>query len=136
MKHVCRKLDREILNGFVSKKAISGMTIRPTSRQLERIEVQLGNLRDGARKLEEVYAEELTQIEPSHRSSAKNFLHYLSIRQHDIRVLQQDLSSLGLSSLGVLESHAMASLNSVMGILEQLTGASTADASEAPVDQL
>ena len=64
------------------------MTIRPTSRQLQRIEAQLANLRDGARKLEEVYAEELAQIEVSHRSSAKNFLHYLSIRQHDIRALQ------------------------------------------------
>jgi pyruvate kinase len=101
---------------------------------LERIEVQLANLRDGARRLEEVYAVELEQIEPSHRSSAKNFLHYLSIRQHDIRALQQDLSSLGLSSLGVLEPHSMASLNSVMGILEQLTGKTTADALEAPVD--
>ena len=93
------------------------MTSTPSSRQLEWLEAQLASLRYGARKLEETCAEELAQIEPSHRNSAKNCLRYLSIRQHDIRSLQQDLSTLGLSSLGVLEPHAMASLDAVMGIL-------------------
>ena len=42
--------------------------------------------------------------------------------------------SLGLSSLGVLESHVMASLNSVIGIIEQLTGKTFGEAPEPPVD--
>ena len=116
------------------KRGEQTMTLRPTPRQLERLEAQLANLRDGARTLEETYSEELEQIEPSHRASAKNLLHYLSIRQHDIRALQQDLASLGLSSLGVLEPHAMASLNAVIGVLEQLTGKTFGDTPEAPVD--
>jgi hypothetical protein len=45
------------------------------------------------------------------------------VRRHDIRALQQDLSALGLSSLGVLEPHALASLNAVIGVLEHLQGA-------------
>ena len=105
-----------------------------TPRQLERLVTQLGTLRDGASKLEQAYAAELGQIEPSHRASARNFLHYLSIRQHDIRSLQQDLGSLGLSSLGILQPHAMSSLNSVMAILEQLTGRGFGPAPEPPVD--
>ena len=110
------------------------MTLSPTQRQLERLEAQLANLRDGAIKLAEVYAQDLGQIEPSYRASAANLLHYLSIRQHDIRPLQQDLASLGLSSLGVLEPHAMASLNAVMGVLERLTGKTFGDIPQAPVD--
>jgi pyruvate kinase len=101
---------------------------------LDRLRSQLANLRDGARKLEEAYTDELAQIDPSYRSSAKNFLHYLSIRQHDIRDLQQDLASLGLSSLGVIEPHAIASLNQVVAILEQLTGKEFGTAPETPVD--
>ena len=110
------------------------MTRTPTQRQLERLEAQLGNLRDGALKLAELYASDLAQIEPSYRASAANLLHYLSIRQHDIRALQQDLASLGLSSLGVLEPHALASLNAVIGVLEQLTGKDFGDRPLAPVD--
>jgi pyruvate kinase len=87
-----------------------------------------------AQAMEQAYAEELARIEPNYRNSAKNFLHYLSIRQHDIRGLQQDLSSLGLSSLGVLESHVLASLNSVSSILKQLTGEEGDVAPDAPVD--
>ncbi|EXI92677.1 MAG: Pyruvate kinase [Candidatus Accumulibacter sp. BA-94] len=109
-------------------------TTQLTPRQLERLVAQLGTLRDGAVKLEQAYAAELAQIEPSHRGSARNFLHYLSIRQHDIRSLQQDLGSLGLSSLGILQPHAMSSLNSVMAILEQLTGRGFGSAPEPPVD--
>lgn len=109
-------------------------TTQLAPRQLERLVAQLGTLRDGAIKLEQSYAAELGKIEPSRRNSARNFLHYLSIRQHDIRSLQEDLGSLGLSSLGVLEPHAMSSLNSVMAILEQLTDSGFGVAPEPPVD--
>jgi pyruvate kinase len=110
------------------------MTTKPTSRQLERPIAQLAALREGAIELERAYAAEIEKVEPSHRNSARNFLHYLSIRQHDIRSLQQDLGALGLSSLGVLEPHALASLNSVMAILEQLTGKDFGAAPKTPVD--
>ncbi|NCC27802.1 MAG: pyruvate kinase [Gammaproteobacteria bacterium] len=109
-------------------------TPTPTSRQLERPIAQLATLREGAVDFERAYANEIEKIEPGHRNSARNFLHYLSIRQHDIRSLQQDLGALGLSSLGVLEPHALASLNSVMAILEQLRGKDFGPAPEPPVD--
>lgn len=110
------------------------MTQTPDLRHLERIETQLETLRDGALKLEERYRQELGEIDPGHQASARNLLHYLSIRQQDIRALQEDLASLGLSSLGVLEPHALASLNAVIGILERLTGKPSGSPPEAPVD--
>jgi len=63
------------------------MTQTPDPRQLERLKAQLGTLRDGALKLEESYLQELARIDPGHRASAQNLLHYLSVRQHDIRIL-------------------------------------------------
>ncbi|NCC30243.1 MAG: pyruvate kinase, partial [Gammaproteobacteria bacterium] len=110
------------------------MTTTPTSRQLERPIAQLAALREGAVEFERAYGAEIEKVEPSHRNSARNFLHYLSIRQHDIRSLQEDLGALGLSSLGVLEPHALASLSSVMAILEQLSGKDLGPAPEPPVD--
>jgi len=107
---------------------------RPKSRQLDRVKSQLLTLIHDAIRMEDSYADELQRIEPSYRNSARNFLHYLGIRQRDIRALQHDLASLGLSSLGVLEPHVMASLNSAIDVIEQLTGNEHQDLREAPVD--
>ncbi len=91
-----------------------------TPAQLSALTAQLVALRDGALALEQRFAGELAAIAPQRRDSARNLLHYLSVRHHDIRTLQQDLSALGLSSLGVLEPHALASLNAVIEVLEQI----------------
>ncbi|HYN78641.1 MAG TPA: pyruvate kinase [Lamprocystis sp. (in: g-proteobacteria)] len=92
----------------------------PTSAQLAALATQLIALRDGALTLEQRFAAELAAIAPQQHASACNLLHYLSLRRHDIRALQQELSALGLSSLGVLEPHVLASLNAVIGVLEQI----------------
>lgn len=110
------------------------MTPSLAPRQLERLKGQLATLRNGALQLEARYQGTLAQIQPCHRESARNLLHYLSIRQHDIRGLQDELTGLGLSSLGVLEPHALASLDAVIGILERLTGIPVDRSSEAPVN--
>jgi pyruvate kinase len=68
-----------------------------TKRMLQRLLPELLALRDSAAKQEEAFAEEIYNIEPAYRDSAGNLLHYLSVRQHDIRDLQMDLASLGLS---------------------------------------
>ncbi|HEX5638652.1 MAG TPA: pyruvate kinase, partial [Burkholderiaceae bacterium] len=92
------------------------------------------DLRDRAVAFEAEHAHELETIEPHYRNSARNLLHYLSIRQSDIRDLQQDLHSLGLSSLGVLESNALAALNAVIANLEVLAQAPPSETPTAPVD--
>ncbi|HVU01376.1 MAG TPA: pyruvate kinase [Polyangiaceae bacterium] len=42
---------------------------------------------------------------PHHRASAENLAHYLGLRHQDVRALQRDLASVGLSSLGRCEGH-------------------------------
>lgn len=100
----------------------------------QRLLDQLLVLRQEGLRIEQSQAHALATVSPSFQASARNFLHYLAIRHQDIRPLQRDLSALGLSSLGVLESHVMASLNAVMARLENLSGQDESDKPQAPVD--
>ena len=74
---------------------------------------------------------------PSERQpSAENLLHYLALRSHDLRPLQDQLARLGLSSLGRAEAHVMASIDAVLHNLyrlsgEQLTAPDETDAHDA-----
>ncbi len=61
-------------------------------------------------------------VHPEHRASARNLLHYLALRRHDIRELQEQLAGMGLSSLGRTESHVISALHNVMDVLAQLAG--------------
>jgi len=91
-------------------------TIRRLTRALE-------ELRKEAHILAYQQRELLTGIPHTHQESAQNLLHYLAIRQHDIRHLQQDLSELGLSRLGRIEPHALSSIDAVLNALHALDGA-------------
>ncbi|HYN78059.1 MAG TPA: pyruvate kinase, partial [Lamprocystis sp. (in: g-proteobacteria)] len=105
-----------------------------TPDQLRTLAAQLVALRNAALAQEQGFAAELAAVAPSRRASVRNLLHYLSVRRYDIRDLQQALSALGLSSLGVLEPHALASLNAVIGVLEQIQGVAPSAVPEPPVD--
>jgi len=61
-----------------------------------------------------------TNIHASYQQSAKNLLHYLALRRHDIRRLKDRLSALGLSSLGRSESHVRATVEALMRVLYRL----------------
>jgi pyruvate kinase len=57
--------------------------------------------------------------------SARNLVHYLALRQYDLRAVQSDLAELGLSSLGRAESHVLHNLESVLERLYSLQGSPT-----------
>ena len=105
-----------------------------TDPLLERLLPTLIALRDEALAMEQSFHDELARVEPTYRGSALNLLHYLSLRQHDVRNLQLDLSSIGLSSLGVSEPHVLASMNAVIGVLERLRGVTPSTPPAPPVD--
>ncbi len=50
-------------------------------------------------------APRIRQALPRHRASALNLAHYLGLRKRDVRHLQLELATLGLSSLGRSEGH-------------------------------
>ncbi len=99
----------------------------------KRLMQQLLQLRQQAQLMEQQYLSLWQSLPASQQASARNLLHYLSLRQHDIRSLQQELSGLGLSSLGVLEAHVLDQLNTVIFALAHLTGQSVPDAAEPPL---
>jgi len=62
----------------------------------------------------------IDEAHPNYRESARNLLHYLSLRRRDLRPLQFRLAAMGLSSLGRAESHVLASVDAVLSVLHQL----------------
>ncbi|WP_147373855.1 hypothetical protein [Massilia cavernae] len=104
---------------------------RVASRAACRIE----KLRAAALRLEAHHQELLGMIDPMMRESARNLVHYLAVRSYDIRGLQSDLAQMGLSSLGRMEAHALASLDIVIAVLSMMRRLpfSTVQPDRAPV---
>lgn len=70
----------------------------------------------------------LHKVHTNFQASAQNLLHYLALRRRDLRPLQLRLAALGLSSLGRAEPHVLATVDTVLYVLQRLTGS----ASEPP----
>ncbi len=83
---------------------------------------EVGGLRTALVELADKAVGSAEAIHPHYRDSARNLVHYLSLRQHDLRPLQARLAELGLSSLGRSEPHVLASVDAVLGVLHRLAG--------------
>lgn len=101
---------------------------------IERMLSELYAIRDEAIAAEARHAAELALLEGTQRNSGQNLIHYLAIRKQDIRQLQLDLLALGVSSLGVIEPHALASLDRVIDLLERLRGITATEQPHEPAD--
>ncbi len=89
-------------------------------------------LRDAALRYEQAHAPRIAALPAARQASARNLLHYLAVRQHDLRPLQLQLAQMGLSSLGNLEAHVLAALDAVAARLDACSGSpSTPSASTA-----
>lgn len=64
----------------------------------------------------------LNDLEPHYRDSARNLLHYLILRSFDLRDLQENLSSLGISSIGHSERYTLTNLTNILHLLYLLDG--------------
>lgn len=89
---------------------------------LERLVRTLTEIRNRCLFMEASFAAEIERVDPEYRISARNLLHYLGLRQYDLREIQRDLASLGLSSLGRTEAHTLAGLDAVLAALHELAG--------------
>ena len=91
------------------------------TEKMDRIIDQIQDLKDYALSLEDECEEEINKAHPYFQDSAKNLLHYIALRKHDVRDLQKHLSGLGLSSLGRSESHVMSNLHHLSDILSKIS---------------
>jgi pyruvate kinase len=94
--------------------------------QLQEFIQQLNLLRSEMQKLEVSSLADCAEVHPEHGASARNLMHYLALRRHDIRHLQSQLATLGLSSLGRTEPHVMSALDAVVNLLKRLSGSQDA----------
>src|SRR5262245_12990541 len=89
-------------------------------------------LRQAALAVEQTAEDEIAFVHPDRRISARNLVHYLALREHDIRDLQHELYRAGLTSLGVVQGHVMASINAVIRVLDRLC-ATSSDIEDSPL---
>ncbi|MCX6140863.1 MAG: pyruvate kinase [Candidatus Kapabacteria bacterium] len=81
----------------------------------------LEKLKEHAMETEEEFSSVIEKVQIGYRDSARNLAHYLALRRADVRELQDELSFLGLSSLGRSESCVMSNLENVIDILRLIT---------------
>ena len=91
------------------------------SDALQSLTAELTMVRARALDMESHFDQYIQAAHPRFRESARNLLHYLGLRNFDLRDLQTRLASLGLSSLGRTESHTLPTLNAVMYVLRTLS---------------
>ncbi|HEX6132409.1 MAG TPA: pyruvate kinase [Longimicrobiales bacterium] len=102
-------------------------------RALDRLALELQELRQDLLVGEAEFEEELGGVHPDNRASARNLVHYLALRRHDVRALQLRLARVGLSSLGRSESHVLVTVDRVRALLALARGAAPADVEPPPV---
>jgi pyruvate kinase len=90
---------------------------RIRQHQLARVAQQLQSLAREMLRFEKLLFRDQIPIHPQHLRSARNLAHYLVLRRHDLRKLQADLASVGLSSLGRSEAHVLSTLQNVHRLL-------------------
>ena len=89
---------------------------------LHELATQLEGLHKEMRERYADASDALERILPRHRLSAANLIDYLTLRDVDMRALQDSLAQLGLSSLGRAEEHVITTLERVIDNLHVLAG--------------
>lgn len=101
-----------------------------SSNSLSTLRLALENILASMAAAERAWHPVIQAVHPKQRLSANNLLHYLALRCHDLRDVQDDLHKAGLSSLASSESHAW---SQVQAVLERL-GADVPAPNEAVCD--
>ena len=90
--------------------------------KLHAISLQIEEIIEKIREMENNFVEEIDHVSPVYRKSALNLIHYLGLRSFDIDQLQDQLRDLGLPGLSNAESHVMRSLLTIHSILNLYLG--------------
>jgi pyruvate kinase len=83
---------------------------------------QIRRLRERLVQAEAQRAAQINAVDESNLAGAANLAHYWAIRPSDLRDLQLQLASFGLSSLGRCEPHVRATLEAIAATLQALSG--------------
>jgi pyruvate kinase len=95
-----------------------------SSSELVILRDRLLRLRQHALDIEQIGEDEIALVDPARRSAARNLIDFIALRQQDLTDLQRALQRNGFSSLGVVQAHVMATIETVLGILDVVCGES------------
>ncbi len=105
---------------------------RGRRREIAALCAELDSLYEDIRSVAAESRSYIDGVPPDYRESARNLIHYLALRRHDLRALQPKLSALGLSSLGRSEAHVLASVAAVRTALRALGSYESGQSSPEP----
>ena len=71
---------------------------------------------------EAVYEPQIASVHPNYRYSARNFIRYLKLRTFELRRIQEQLSAMGLSSIGHSERYVLANIENILYFLHLYVG--------------
>ena len=109
----------------MKRRPVHSTKFAATRHSLQALTGQVELLRQEVLAYEQTRRADIKRAAPDCRASARNLIHYLAVRQHDLRSLQRGLSRLGLSSLGRMEANVLPTLNAVLLALRSLPGQPT-----------
>ncbi len=89
---------------------------------LRELAAQVRELLVETRRVEDSERSRILRVPPEGRPSARNLIHYLALRRHDLDPLGRRLAELGLSSLDCSASHVIATVEAVLAALAGLGG--------------
>jgi pyruvate kinase len=89
---------------------------------LDDLIVQLDDLLDEMAQAESDHADAIGSVAHVHVEGAVNLVHYLALRAHDRRELQNDLMDLGATSLATTEANVQAKVRAARHVLAALAG--------------
>ncbi len=83
---------------------------------------ELLKIRKGILDCEAEYNQLIESVHPNYRYSARNFIRYLKLRTYELRPLQEQLSAMGLSSIGHSERYVLANIENILYFLHLYVG--------------
>ena len=104
----------------VSWRTARRRLVRSPDPERAAISTGLAALEERIQVMERQYDADIGAVRQEHHEDAVNLVHYLALRQTDLRSLQHLLGQYGLSSLGRCEPHVLATVKSVRAALDHL----------------
>ncbi|MCW0482482.1 pyruvate kinase [Gaoshiqia sediminis] len=90
--------------------------------EVEELIRELMVIRQAILDCEAGYESQIESVHPNYRYSARNFIRYLKLRTFELRHIQEQLSAMGLSSIGHSERYVLANIENILYFLHLYVG--------------
>ncbi|WP_430972464.1 pyruvate kinase [Sunxiuqinia rutila] len=92
------------------------------SIDVDKLILRLMRIREAILSCEENYEPMIQSVHPNYQYSVRNFIRYLKLRTFELREIQEELSAMGLSSIGHSERYVLANIENILYFLHLYQG--------------